>query len=169
MVTFSTRLLKFNNNKDKTGWMYIEISKKQAEQLKPGTKVSFRIRGFLDKHSIQKVALLPMGEGKFILPFNASIRKATGKKIGEVINVQLEADDRALTLSPEFVRCLKDDPNAFQFFKSLSRSHQNYFNKWIDSAKTMTTKTSRIVKAVNALSLKQDYGEMIRANKKDKY
>jgi len=165
MITFTTRILKFADNREKTGWTYIEISKRQANQLKPDTRVSFRVKGLLDSHPIQKVSILPMGDGKFILPFNASMRKGTGKRAGDEITVKLEVDERSLTLPADFVRCLKDDPRAYDFFKALPKSHQNYFGKWIESAKTASTKTKRITMAVIALGSEQGYPEMIRANK----
>jgi hypothetical protein len=165
MITFSTRILKFNDKGEKTGWRYIEISKRQAQQLKPDSKVSFRVKGKLDQHAIQKTALLPMGEGSFILPINGTIRKAIGKKEGDILKVELALDERPLTLSSDFIKCLKDEPGAYDFFKSLPKSHQQYFSKWIESAKTMQTKTKRITMAVIALASGQGYSEMIRANK----
>jgi hypothetical protein len=165
MITFSTRILKFQNKGEKTGWRYIEISKRQAEQLKPNNKVSFRVKGLLDQYSIEKTALLPMGEGDFILPINGTIRKAIGKKEGDMLKVRLELDERAIQLSSDFIKCLKDEPKAYDFFKSLPKSHQNYFSKWIEDAKTIQTKTKRITMAVIGLSAGQNYGEMIRANK----
>lgn len=168
MISFSTQIKRFDKQGEKTGWTYIEINAKQAQKLKPDSKTSFRVKGKLDGFDIQKTALLPMGEGDFILPFNADLRKGTGKKAGDVIRVQIELDERELTLSPAFIRCLKDDPIAYDFFKTLPKGHQNYFGKWIDSAKTTATKTKRITMAVIALGLKQGYGEMIRANKNNR-
>lgn len=165
MITFSTRILKFDKKGEKTGWSYIEISKRQAEQLKPECRVSFRIKGSLDAHAINQTALLPMGEGDFILPLNGTMRKAIGKKEGDVLKVKIELDERPLALSSDFVMCLKDDPRAYNFFKTLPKSHQVYFSKWIESAKTISTKTKRITMAVIALGLGQGYPEMIRANK----
>ena len=165
MITFSTRILKFGKKGEKTGWRYIEISKQQAEKLNPGCRVTFRVRGKLDSHPIEKTALLPMGEGSFILPMNASLRKATGKEEGDTLKVQLEHDKRELTLSSDFIKCLKDEPAAYDFFKTLPKSHQTYFSKWIDTAKTSSTKVKRITMAVIALSSRQGFGEMIRANK----
>jgi hypothetical protein len=165
MITFSTRILKFQNKGEKTGWSYIEISKRYAQQLKPDSKVSFRVKGMLDQHTIQKTALLPMGDGNFILPVNGTIRKAIGKQAGDALKVKLELDERALILSSEFIKCLKDEPGAYEFFKSLPKSHQQYFSKWIESAKTIQTKTKRITMAVIALSSGQGYSEMMRANK----
>jgi hypothetical protein len=165
MITFSTRILQFGKQGEKTGWTYIEISKRQAEQLKPGNKKSFRVRGLLDNFVLEQAALLPMGEGKFILPMNAAIRKGTGKKAGDIIKVKFEVDERARKLSADFIKCLKDDARAYDFFKNLPKSHQQYFSNWIESAKTVSTKTKRITMAVIALGAGQGYGEMMRANK----
>ena len=80
MIKFATTILKFEKKGEKTGWSYIEISAAQAKKLKPGCKVSFRVKGKLDQYVFEKVSLLPMGEGAFILPINNTMRNATGKK-----------------------------------------------------------------------------------------
>jgi uncharacterized protein YdeI (YjbR/CyaY-like superfamily) len=54
---------------------------------------------------------------------------------------------------------------AMEFFSSLPKSHQNYYSKWIDSAKTLQTKTKRIVVCLTAFSKKQGFGEMMREYK----
>jgi hypothetical protein len=165
MITFKVKIQKFEKKGEKTGWTFIEISQRQAEKMNPGCKVSFRVKGKLDNYSIERVAILPMGDGNFILPFNAEMRKGSGKKSGDTITATLALDDRGVLISSDFIKCLKDDPIAYTFFKSLPQGHQNYFSKWIDSAKTSATKTKRITMAVMALALKQGYPEMIRANK----
>lgn len=165
MLQFKATIHKFDKQGEKTGWSYLEISSKQAHKLKPGCKVSFRVKGTFDGHPYSKTALLPMGDGNFILPWNATHRKSTGKKHGDVVNVAMEIDERELTLSPDLMKCLKADPEAKKFFQSLTKSHQQYFSKWIESAKTITTKTKRIVMALEAFNNKHGYSEMIRANK----
>jgi hypothetical protein len=164
MHQFTTTIHRFDKQGEKTGWTYIEISASQARKLKPDTKVSFRVKGTLDSFKIKQVALLPMGDGNFILPLNAAIRKGVGKKLGDKINVWLEADNSEFEFSQDFLACLQDDPMAYDFFQTLPGSHQKYFSKWIDSAKTSATKTNRIVMAISALAKKQGYSEMIRAN-----
>ena len=165
MIQFTTTLYKFDKQGEKTGWTYFEISARQAHRLKPNCKVSFRVKGSIDSFSFQKTALLPMGDGKFIMPFNAVMRKATGKKLGDKIKVVLEVDDRKLEISADLMKCLKEDPMAMEFFLSLPRSHQNYYSKWIESAKTQQTKTKRIVVSLLAFAKKQSYGEMMRGYK----
>ncbi len=166
MIQFTTTLHKFDKKGEKTGWTYLEISAKQANQLNANCKVSFRIKGTIDSHAFQKTALLPMGDGKFILPFNAAMRKATGKKLSDKIKVTMEVDDRKLEISADLMKCLKEDLMAMEFFTSLPKSHQNYYSKWIDSAKTMQTKTKRIVVCLTAFSKKQSFAEMMREYKK---
>lgn len=165
MVEFSAKILKFAEQGEKTGWMYIEIPKAKANKLKADNRKSFRVKGHIDGHRIQKTALLPMGEGNFILPFNASLRKATGKKVGDTVAIKFELDERQLKISSDLLRCLNDDPKAFAFFKKLPPSHQHYFSKWIESAKTSATKTKRITMALIAFESGQGYSEMMRTNK----
>jgi len=163
MIKFATTILKFEKKGEKTGWSYIEISAAQAKKLKPGCKVSFRVKGKLDQYVFEKVSLLPMGEGTFILPINNTMRNATGKKHGDKLTVVMEADDRKLTLSTDMMACLKEDPQALTYFKSLPNSHQQYFSKWVESAKTSATKTKRIVTVMTACAKRQTYSEMIRS------
>ena len=165
MIHFKARIEKFQQKGEKTGWSYVAIGKDLAEELKPGYRVSFRVKGQLDNLPIEKTALLPMGDGTYILPINGAIRKALKKEAGDTINISLEYDKRPLTVSSDFIKCLKDDARAYDFFKSLPKGHQNYFSKWIDTAKTDSTRTKRITMAVIALGSGQGFPEMIRANK----
>jgi len=165
MIKFVTTIQKFDKKGEKTGWTYIEISAAQAKKLKPDNKVSFRVKGSLDAHAIQKVAILPMGEGAFILPINAAMRKAIGKKQGDKLTVTLEEDERQITLSHDLMVCLKDDPISLKFFKSLPGSHQRYYSKWIESAKTAQTKAKRIIQAMEGFTKQKGFSEMMRENK----
>jgi hypothetical protein len=161
-IKFKAVLKRFGENGEKSAWTYIEISAAQANKLKPGNKKSFRVKGSFDDYTFEKTATLPMGGGSFIMPLKAPIRKAIGKQAGDSIKVVLEEDDRQPTLSTDLMRCLKDDPDALKIFKAMPRSHQNYFSNWIESAKTIQTKTTRILMAIEAFHKKQDFGQMIR-------
>ncbi|MBL7998639.1 MAG: DUF1905 domain-containing protein, partial [Candidatus Kapabacteria bacterium] len=110
-------------------------------------------------------ALLPMGDGTFILPLNAAIRKALGKESGDTVDVQMEEDPDGYRMNADFLDAVAADNDAQTFFATLSGSHQRYFSKWIDSAKTQTTRERRIVQAVVALGRRMGYPEMIRAQK----
>ncbi len=166
MITFATTILRFDKQGEKTGWTYIEISAAQAKKINPGVRLGYRVKGKLDHFAYEKTALLPMGEGGFIMPLNSKIRNAIGKRQGDKLTVEMELDQRQIQPSADFIKCLKEDPGAMKFFKTLPGSHQRYFSKWIDDAKTMQTKTKRIVMALTAFSKKQGFPEMMRESRK---
>lgn len=168
MIHFSTLIKRFKEQGEKTGWTYIEIPQAIAAQLKPGNKKSFRVSGKLDQFKIDRVALLPMGEGLFIMALNAAMRKGIQKGVGQSIEVALKADERELKPPADFMACLADEPEALAYFSLLAKGHQLYFGRWIDSAKTEPTRIKRIAQAVSALAIGMGYPEMIRANKKAK-
>lgn len=162
MILFEIRLQKFTNKGEKTGWIYIEISPERADVLNPGVRVSYRVKGSIDQHPIQQVALLPMGDGGFVLPTNAHLRKAIRKGEGDLVRIELYVDDSPLEYSGDLMECLYDEPQALLYFESLSRGHQNYYTKWVESAKTTETRVKRITQAVQGLAMGMDYGQMIR-------
>ena len=166
MIAFTATLKQFAEQGEKTGWTYIEVPIDIAEKLKPGNKKSFRVKGLIDNYKIGGIALLPMGGGSFIMAVNAGMRKGIGKKKGAMVRVKLEEDKREFQFNKDFMDCMADEPVALQFFKTLPGSHQKYFSRWIDSAKTVETKARRIAWAVTALANKQGYGEMLRSHKK---
>jgi Domain of unknown function (DUF1905)/Bacteriocin-protection, YdeI or OmpD-Associated len=168
MVEYKTTILKFDKKGEKTGWTYIDVPADVAEQLIPNNKKSFRVKGKLDRHAIKQVALIPMGNGNFIIAVNADMRKALGKKEGAQVLVSITVDKAAFKFDEDFIACLEDEPKAIKYFKTLTASHQKYFSKWISSAKTEETKVKRITMTVSALSREMGYSEMIRESMKKK-
>jgi len=168
MISFTTTIMKFGGQGEKTGWTYISIPANIAVQLQPDHKKSFRVKGKLDAHSINGVALVPMGGGDYIMALNADLRKALGKRKGATLNVQLTVDTLPYQIDKALLDCLEDEPAALLYFKSLPLAHQHYYSKWVESAKTEPTKVKRISRAVTALERKMGYPEMIRANKSEK-
>jgi hypothetical protein len=167
MVEYSTVIHRFAEQGEKTGWTYIEVPADVAQQLKPNNKRSFRVKGTLDFFQIAGVALLPMGEGNFILALNADIRRGIRKSEGAMLKVVLEVDiEYSVEPPPELLECLEEDPGSLAYYNSLPKSHRDYFIKWIDSAKTTPTRANRIVQMVNAMAMRWDYPTMIRANRK---
>ncbi|MEO7265197.1 MAG: YdeI/OmpD-associated family protein [Ferruginibacter sp.] len=161
-ISFSTTIKKFASQGEKTGWTYIDIPSKIATLLAPGNKKSFRIKGKLDEFSICNVALLPMGNGDFIMALNVAMRKGIKKQKGATINISIETDNSELPQSKALLECLKDEPEAAAYFNSLAPSHRFYYTKWIEAAKSEITKINRIALAVNTLSRRMNYSEMLR-------
>ncbi|MDZ4822144.1 MAG: YdeI/OmpD-associated family protein [Flavobacteriales bacterium] len=162
MQTLHCTLYRFDKQGEKTGWTYIVIPADVAQRLNPHNKKSFRVKGTMDNHTFNQVALLPMGEGEYIMPINNIMRKALKKKEGDVILLKTETDESEFILSPDMLACLEEEASVMKHFNSLAGSHQRYFSKWIESAKTWDTKTDRIAKTFFAMQKQMDYGAMIR-------
>lgn len=162
MVSFTAVLQKFDKKGEKTGWTYLEIPAEMAQKIKENTRVSFRVKGKIDEFPIKLVALIPMGEGDFILPINAQMRKGIRKIEGASVQLSLEEDQDELSISSELLVCLEDEPAASKAFHAMPKSHQFYYSKWIESAKTIETKSKRISMTVQSLAMGMDYGQMLR-------
>ena len=162
MVTFKASLHKFDKKGEKTGWTYFEIPAQIANELNPGIKTSYRVKGKMDSFVLKLVALIPMGDGDFIIPVNGEMRRKIRKKEGDTIEVTLEIDTDPLPQSADLLACLEDEPKALAYFNKLPASHQNYYNKWIESAKTIETKTKRISMTVRGMEMGLDYGQTLR-------
>jgi hypothetical protein len=168
MVEFTTMILQFAEQGEKTGWSYIEIPADIARQMKPGNKKSFRVRGMLDALPVSGMALMPMGEGNFIMALKAEVRKGLHKNAGAMLHVKLEEDvDFKVEMPADLQECFDFEPDAFEFFNTLAKSHRDYFIKWIDSAKTRGTREKRIVNTVNAMLKKWTYNVMLREMRKE--
>jgi hypothetical protein len=164
MVQFTAVIQQFAEQGEKTGWTYVTIPADISEQLKTGFKKSYRVKGKLDDHPIVQQALIPIGNGEFILPLNASLRRAIHKNKGAMLKLSLAEDKKPPEVSAELLECMADSPKAKKKFNSLPRSHQMYFSKWIESAKTIQTKAKRIGLTITAMERNLTYAEMLRLN-----
>ena len=166
-ISLNTVIEKFGKMGEKTGWTYITIPFDLAEKLYKKDKKSFRVKGTLDQLKIKGVALIPMGEGEYIMPINNEMRKALKKGKGDHLQIKIELDKEEYQLNNDLVECLQDDQLASTNFYKLPRSHQNYYSKFIDAAKTDVTKGKRIAQILKAMHLNMTYAEMIRSSKSD--
>jgi sugar phosphate isomerase/epimerase len=164
MVRFSAVIQQFEQKGEKTGWSYIAIPSDIACQLKRDTKKSFRVKGKLDAHPIEQLALLPMGNGEFILPLKASLRKAIHKNKGAQLTCSLTEDVKPLQVSEELHACLQDVPKAEKKFKLMPLSHQMYYSNWIESARTIQTKAKRIGLTILSMEKNLTFAEMLKLN-----
>ncbi|WP_316831607.1 YdeI/OmpD-associated family protein [Pedobacter aquatilis] len=169
MIHFKVEIERFEKMGDKTGWSYIFIPNAIADKIKPGCKVSFRVKGKIDEVVISGMATTPMGDGDFIIALRSELRKKLRKEAGANVAVYLEEDkDFKIEMPEDLEICLSEEEHLINHFLKQSKSHQNYFIKWINEAKTEATRTKRLVMTVRAMDKQQDYGTMIRESRKDK-
>ena len=169
MVNFKAQLQKFGNKGEKTGWTYIQVPALITQQLRPGHKKSFRVKGKIDDYDIAAVALTPIGEGNFIMAVNAAMRKSLKKIYGAFVDVHLTVDVQELVHDQDLIACLFDEKNAHDYYKSLPPSHQNWFSNWVKSARTDATKTKRIAAVVTSCLHKLSFAEMMQLYRDKKF
>jgi hypothetical protein len=168
MVNFTALIERFGQKGEKTGWTYVLVPFDKAEKINKGVKKSYRVKGKIDTTPVKQLALIPMGEGDFIIPLKADLRKKIKKQRGENVKLSLELDISEFKINSDFLDCLKEDKASEKFFRSLAPSHQKYFSKWIEEAKTIETKSKRIAQALEGFKMKMSYSEMIRHFKAQK-
>ena len=166
MFSFKAVIQKFSSKGEKTGWTYIDIPPDILLKLKLKNKKAFRLKGLMDDVAFEKLSTYPMGNGEFIIAINGDLRKKLKKDEGAQVMVKCALDEGLPLISNELMTCLNEDKLALKQFKALLLSHQNYFHRYIESAKTAATKAERIVNTINAMHQKQNYGEMIRSLKR---
>lgn len=167
MITFSIELKKFKSKGEKSGWTYIEIDNVNARKLNGDVKIAYRVKGSIDSVNINCVSILPIGDGSFILPVNSTLRKKLLKIENDLVKVSLEVDHAQYVLNEEMIACINEEQMAKDFFYKMPLSHHRYYSKWVESAKTIETKTNRIALIVSTLSKGENFSEMLRNNKKN--
>lgn len=124
MIRFTAKLAKQNKP---GGWTYLIVAATHVKKLK-ASKKTFRVKGTLDGFAFKHTSLLPLGNGSHFLPFNAGMRKATGKEAGDKVAVAMELDESKPKLSRDLLQCLKEDSEASEFFKTLSPYMQYFYS-----------------------------------------
>lgn len=169
MISFKAEIERFETMGEKTGWSYVFLPVNLANEIKPGCKRSFRVKGKIDAVEIAGVATIPMGEGDFIIALKGELRKKLRKEEGASVELYLEEDKNFKIEMPEDLEiCLSEEEHLIQNFLKQPKSHQNYYINWINQAKTEATRTKRLVMTVTAMDKKQDFGTMIRESKANK-
>ena len=77
-----------------------------------------------------------------------------------------ELDAKLKAMGYKYYGAFADDPGALEYFNKLPVSHQNYYSKWIESAKTDFTKAKRIALTINACSKKMSFSQMMQQQKR---
>src|SRR5688572_28564076 len=123
MVQFTAIIKRFKDQGEKTGWTNIDVPSSIAKQLVPGNKKGFRVKGKIDAYAYSMIALLPMGNGDFIMTLNATVRKGVRKPVGTTVEVKMAVDKEEIKPPPELIDCMEDEPEALAYFNSLTRGH----------------------------------------------
>ena len=97
--------------------------------------------------------LVRMGTECHLLLILKSIREQVGKTFGDEVKVSVELDveERVVTVPAELKRAFKSDKDARSAFEKLSYTHQKEYVRWVEDAKKVETRQSRVVKTIEML------------------
>lgn len=168
MVDFQAEILRSETQGTAmVGWAYVDVPRTVADRLKPNYRQVYRVRGEIDGHPFSGMALMPKGDGDYILAINGGMRKILRKGVGDRLSLRLEEDSGFSIEIPEDLEiCLQDDEaDLMERFMALPKSQRNYFINHINGAKAVPTRAKRIAMTVEAMSLGLDFGAMIRLDK----
>ncbi|MFN6943561.1 MAG: DUF1905 domain-containing protein [Cytophagaceae bacterium] len=134
----------------KGGWTYarVELSPDIDKPL-----VWRKVNGTIDDLAVEKLTLMPMGDGKLFIAVKAEIRKKIKKDAGDSVTIILYEDAPIPEDIPEdFILCLQDDSDAWRYFTSFSEEEKIKYVHWIYSAKDEDEIVERMAEAINRIS-----------------
>jgi hypothetical protein len=134
----------------KGGWTYAAIP-----EIRPDKKAWFnwvKVRGYIDDFYIEKYHLMPIGDGRMMLPVKAAIRKKINKQAGDCVHIKLYRDQEPTDIPQEFLDCLADDEVAMSFFSGLTSAEQKVYTDWIYSGKNADEREHRMAMGIDMLA-----------------
>jgi hypothetical protein len=113
-------------------------------------KVKAWFDGYLYRGSIAK---MQKGDVPHILIVVQAVRKAIGKKAGDMVDVVLEQDfdERILEVPPILSEALEQNKTAAGYFHKLAYSHRKEYIVYITDAKKEETRIRRVEKVIGML------------------
>ena len=113
---------------------------------KPAVKIS--ISGYTYRSTVAVMG------GKFMIPFSAAHREASGIKVGDKVEITLELDvePRTVGVPEDLAAALSNQSGAKIVFDALAFSKRKEFVREVNDAKTQETRERRIAKIVAPLS-----------------
>lgn len=107
-----------------------------------------------------KINMMPIGDGSFYLYLHGDVRKASGTKVGDTVEVSVEfdADYKNGPQDPMpdwFGSALAENPTAKQHWEDLPPSRQKEVLRYFSRLKSDEAKTRNLEKAMYVLSGKE--------------
>lgn len=119
----------------------------QANKNKGPIPVRGKINGNDYKQTLVKYS------GDWRLYINMKMLNKSPKRIGEIIDIEIEFDpsDRTIDPHPKFIKALSDNLTAKSVFNKLSPSRQKEIVRYISNLKTEKSIDKNVKRAINFL------------------
>ncbi len=147
----------------RNGNPYIWVSVERATKLKAGWRkplpVLVRIN---EKPEVPwRINMMPAGDGNFYLYLHGDIRKASGTKVGDQVEVNLQFDtayrNGPMHLIPSWFRIpLNKNPTAKKAWNNLTPSRKKEILRYFSHLKSPEAQARNLVKVMAVLSGKKE-------------
>ncbi len=150
---------------------YVSVSVEQAERLKADWRkpmpVLVQVNG--EPKPPWRINMMPRGDASFYLYLAGMVRKASGTKVGDTVQVEVEFDEDyrgGPTDMPEwFAEALESDDVAMTSWLALSPSRQKEVARYLANLKSDEARARNLAKAMEMLGGKA--GRFIARDWKD--
>ena len=115
------------------------------------------VRGKINGKNYQQTLVKFSGDWRLYI--NLKMLKNSPKRIGEIIDVEIEYDpsDRTIELHPKFVNALKGNKEANEVFEKLSPSKRKEIVRYIANLKTEKSVDRNVERAIKFLLGKERF------------
>lgn len=102
---------------------------------------------------VYRGSIVSMG-GCYMLGMTQEIRKKIGKDFGDTVDVIVEKDEEERTIEPpdDLIEAFHQKPEAMTAYEKLSFTRKKEYVTWINDAKKVETRLSRIKKTIEELT-----------------
>lgn len=116
------------------------------------TKGAIPIKGTINGRGYQQTLVKYSGEWRLYV--NLKMLKNSTKRIGEILDVEIEFDtsDRTITPHPKLLEALADNVEAKKVFDALSPSRQKEIVRYIANLKSESNVEKNVTRAINFFS-----------------
>jgi hypothetical protein len=149
-LSFRCKLERIADDKE---YFAFTIPLKTSEAL--GTRGPIHVAVSMNEFPPFLVSLAPIGGGRHWLRVNAKARKAAGIEEGEMVHVQIEVQNEALSFPADLAKALRAE-GVTEFFQAMSIGTQNFHIKKVDAAAKPETRKKRIEETVEAALAKRE-------------
>ena len=138
---------------------YVLVDAKRATRLKKGWRkpmpVCVRINGKPD--AAWRINMMPAGDGSFYLYLHGDVRKASGTKVGDVVDVEVQFDEEyksgpAHPMPSWFSEALDGNEAARRGWNALIPSRQKEILRYVSQLKSREAQMRNLDRALHVLA-----------------
>jgi hypothetical protein len=129
------------------GGAYVVLPESVLAALGGGSRM--RVTGMLNGVAFAS-STMGLGAGRVCLGLHKATRQAAGVEIGDVVELEVERDNRPRTVEvpDDLAAALAGDADAAAAFERLSFTHRREYVQWITEAKRAETRARRVAQTL---------------------